>query len=260
MSEQKFLKTACEHCGENIEFPAEGLGMAVPCPHCQKRTRLNLPGSSAAVASVPPPTIAPASAPSSAPPVASRAPTPPPSAPAAPSTPSVNEETATPKSKIGLLVGVALGVLICAGGGYFGYKKFLSAPESQTAPAAPQTARSKKAIVTNIEPAGSESSAAPAAVKKAKSPQDLKAGAVTLEKAKGGSSLVYGVGDIRNDSDYQRFGVKVELNVFDAAGKNAGKATDYIQVIEPHGSWRFHALILDPKAASAKIASVTEAE
>jgi hypothetical protein len=260
MSEQKFLKTPCEHCGENIEFPADGLGMAVPCPHCQKRTRLNLPGSSAAFASVPSPTIVPASAPSSALPVPSRSPTPPPAAPAPPSSASANEEPGASKSKTGLLVGVALGILICAAGGYFGYKKVLSQPEGETAIASPKSTKSKKPGATNTEPAGSETSVAPATIKKAKSLQDLKAGAVTLEKSKGGSSLVYGVGDIRNDSDYQRFGVKVELNVFDAAGKNAGKATDYIQVIEPHGSWRFHALILDPKATSAKIASVTEAE
>src|ERR1044071_4736707 len=118
MSEQKFLKTACEHCGENIEFPAEGLGMAVPCPHCQKRTRLSLPGSSAAVESVPPPSAAP-SAPSSVPPVPSRAPAPPPTVPAAPSSASVREDTEAPKSKVGLLVGVALVIVALAAAGYF---------------------------------------------------------------------------------------------------------------------------------------------
>jgi hypothetical protein len=234
--------------------------MLVPCPHCQKRTRLTLPGSASAVASVPPPPNPPAiptaPGPSHAPRDVS------PAAAATPSAPSVpiGEPAAGPKSKGGLLIGIGVALIVLAAGGYLGYKKFLSVPETQADSPTPRTAKSKKPSVTNAEPAGAETAAAPASAKKPKSPQDLKTGAVTLEKSKGGSSLVYGVGDIRNDSEYQRFGVKVELNVFDAAGKNAGKATDYIQVIEPHGSWRFHALILDPKATSAKIAGVSEAE
>jgi hypothetical protein len=29
-------KCSCAHCGQHIEFPAEGVGMTVPCPTCEK--------------------------------------------------------------------------------------------------------------------------------------------------------------------------------------------------------------------------------
>ena len=31
-----FLKCACPHCGQSIEYPAEGTGQTVPCPTCEK--------------------------------------------------------------------------------------------------------------------------------------------------------------------------------------------------------------------------------
>lgn len=41
MSDQKFCLASCQHCGQHIEFPAEGAGMRVPCPHCAVETILN---------------------------------------------------------------------------------------------------------------------------------------------------------------------------------------------------------------------------
>lgn len=32
----QFLKCACPHCGQSIEYPAEGTGQIVPCPTCEK--------------------------------------------------------------------------------------------------------------------------------------------------------------------------------------------------------------------------------
>jgi Zn-dependent protease with chaperone function len=40
MSESGFLLAACHHCGEHIEFPQEGIGTAVCCPHCEQETIL----------------------------------------------------------------------------------------------------------------------------------------------------------------------------------------------------------------------------
>jgi Zn-dependent protease with chaperone function len=40
MSEQRFCRASCEHCGQHIEFPAEGAGMKVACPHCALETVL----------------------------------------------------------------------------------------------------------------------------------------------------------------------------------------------------------------------------
>jgi hypothetical protein len=31
-----FHKCACPHCGQSIEYPADGMGQTVPCPTCEK--------------------------------------------------------------------------------------------------------------------------------------------------------------------------------------------------------------------------------
>jgi hypothetical protein len=90
-----------------------------------------------------------------------------------------------------------------------------------------------------------------------KSHSDLKHGKIGLEKTTG-SSLVYAVGTVTNDSTYQRFGVKVELDLFDKEGTKIGTTQDYKDIIEPRKEWRFHALIPDKKTKSAKITAITE--
>ena len=81
--------------------------------------------------------------------------------------------------------------------------------------------------------------------------------AVQLEKSVG-TSLVYAVGTVKNQTDRKRFGVKVELDIFDAAEQKLATATDYQPVIEPGASWRFKALVLDSKAISAKLSAIKE--
>lgn len=96
--------------------------------------------------------------------------------------------------------------------------------------------------------------------KKPKSPSDLTVGDIQLQKTKG-SSLVYAIGTLKNNSDYQRFGVRLELELYDASGnKLSTKAQDYANVIEPHHDWQFRALVVDSKATSAKVGSVKEDE
>lgn len=85
----------------------------------------------------------------------------------------------------------------------------------------------------------------------------LQAVNVTLEKPEG-SRLIYATGTIRNQSDRQRFGVKVELDLFDGQGAKLGSATDYVQVIEPRKESRFRALVTEPKAASLKVTAILE--
>ena len=80
-----------------------------------------------------------------------------------------------------------------------------------------------------------------------------------LEKTPG-SSLVYVTGTIQNDTERQRFGVKVEFSLFDTNDDAIGTATDYEQVIEPHGAWRFKAMVIESKAVSAKFLSIIEAQ
>ncbi len=85
----------------------------------------------------------------------------------------------------------------------------------------------------------------------------LKPGPVTIEKSPK-SRLIYAVATIRNDTDKQRFGVKVTLDILDAQGEKLGTTTDYAQFIDAHKEWTFRALVAFPKAAAAKVASITE--
>ena len=85
----------------------------------------------------------------------------------------------------------------------------------------------------------------------------LMAEEITMEKAADGR-LVYAVGKLRNESDHQRFGVKVELEVFDAGSNKIGAATDYTQSIDPGKVWKFRALVTARAAATAKLAAVKE--
>jgi hypothetical protein len=89
------------------------------------------------------------------------------------------------------------------------------------------------------------------------SSNELSASSVTLEKT-AGSSLVYAVGTLRNSSSRQRFGIKVELELADATGQKVGTASDYRSLLEPGAQWQFKALVVQPKAASAKVSSIYE--
>lgn len=85
----------------------------------------------------------------------------------------------------------------------------------------------------------------------------LSASAISLQKAPG-TSLVYAVGTLKNSSNRQRFGVKVELELTDTNGAKVGIASDYRQVLEPGSEWQFKALVVDSKATTAKLTSIKE--
>lgn len=82
-------------------------------------------------------------------------------------------------------------------------------------------------------------------------------GQVTIEKT-AGTSLRHAVGTLTNTSDRQRFGVKIELDLFDDNGQKIDATKDYQPVIEPKGEWKFHAPVMTAKATTAKPTSVTE--
>ena len=107
--------------------------------------------------------------------------------------------------------------------------------------------------------ASTNTAAVPAEAPRPKSPDDLKLlGAVSVEKAKG-SRLSYAMGTLKNDSEHQRYGVKVEVELFDSAGnKLSATANDYVQMLEPRKEWKFRALVLEPKAVSAKVLAIKE--
>lgn len=148
------------------------------------------------------------------------------------------------------LLWVASGVIILAVVGVGGLLLSRSKPSAP----APDQATSKPTTPAVVVP---EPKPVAAAALAPKSLEDLKVGTIILEKARSGS-VVYAVGVLKNDSDQQRFGVKVEIELTDAKGQRAGKTTDYTQVIEPRKEWRFRALVLETKALSARLAFVTE--
>ncbi|MBW8865255.1 MAG: hypothetical protein JF609_10115 [Verrucomicrobia bacterium] len=81
--------------------------------------------------------------------------------------------------------------------------------------------------------------------------------AIKLEKTPG-SSLVYVTGLVRNLSDKQRYGVKVELGLADTNDRPLGKASDYHQILGAKSDWHFKALVLDSKTTSAHLNGVVE--
>lgn len=100
---------------------------------------------------------------------------------------------------------------------------------------------------------------APAVGEETNSPASdgLTASTVSLEKTPG-SSLVYAVGTLKNTTSRRRFGVKVELELSDAAGQKLGTASDYRQVLDPGAQWQFKALVMESKTAAASIAAIKE--
>jgi len=85
----------------------------------------------------------------------------------------------------------------------------------------------------------------------------LNPGDVSLQKIEG-SHLVYAIGVVHNETDKQRFGVKIELDLINASGEKIGTAKDYVQYIEPKKDWHFRALVTETSAMNAKVASITE--
>lgn len=87
--------------------------------------------------------------------------------------------------------------------------------------------------------------------------QHFEVSSVTLESMPG-SKVVYAQGAITNTASQQRFGVKVELDLFDAQGQRVGTASDYVKTVEPKATWKFNALVVGKNVASAKITAIKE--
>ncbi len=204
----RYRKCACKHCGGHIEFPAEGAGRTIPCPHCNWPTELI---DDTQVAASP---------------------------------------AGRPRNKFAVPAAVLMIVMAAGAGVFFYMTRLRNIPAPPVAPGNGQPAVAAPAPHSN----------APVAVAP-KPPPDawhgLMAGPIVLEKA-GDGNLVYAVGKLRNASDHQRFGVKVELDVFNADRKKVGTATDYTPSIDPGKEWKFRAMVVDRSAKSAKLKSVKE--
>lgn len=91
--------------------------------------------------------------------------------------------------------------------------------------------------------------------------QEFQVSPVTLDQGAGrGSSLRYATGTVINPTKRQRFGVKVELELFDEAGNKLGGASDYQKVLEPNAEWKFRALIVDKRTSTVKVTAIKESQ
>src|SRR5580693_8987084 len=77
---EAFLKGECPHCGQSIEYPAEGTGQTVPCPTCDEAFVLQPkpvePPPVPKVSAPPPPPLPPPAPVQSQPPAPAQVPVP----------------------------------------------------------------------------------------------------------------------------------------------------------------------------------------
>ena len=151
---------------------------------------------------------------------------------------------AQPKRRFPVLLSLALLILVVAATDAAFYW------DKKTAPHPPVSTRAMAPTPTNSEMTNG-SSGTPEANDR------LQAGPVTLQKTDG-SALVHVVGTVKNNSDRQRFGVKIELDLLDAQDNKIGTASDYLAVLEPHQDWQFRALLTQPKAVKVRVARIEE--
>jgi hypothetical protein len=201
MAAPTFLKCDCSHCGGHIEFPADGIGNTIPCPHCGADTELTLPAPDIAL-------------------------------------PGYSSSLKWAMAGLIILVLGVLGV-------------FIALNLAQRILRNPPTIEGVK---QRSEPAGLPAS--PESQWLVHS-NHFTSSKVTIE-AQPGSTLVYALGTLKNQIETQRFGVTVELDLFDATGRKIGTAQDYREIIEGRGEWKFRALLVIPNVAAAQVRSIRD--
>ncbi len=213
MQQNSYLKCPCQKCGAHIEFPAQGLGQLIVCPHCNQNTNLIL----------------------------------------AARTPAENSVSKNLKSRqrmvlislgcLGLVAALAVGIFAARKNSLTPPEIVATQPETEPIPMAPVKIKSPKPAKKTFAPAVQIN--------------DFEAVHVALEKTTN-SRLIFATGTIRNKTERQRFGVKVELELFDAQETKIGLATDYVPVIEPGKEWKVRALVTERDATRANVISITE--
>ena len=200
MPGQKFLKCRCAHCGGSIEFPPDGVGVTIPCPHCGSDTELTL---------------------------------------AAPEPASQQSSRSLKWALAGIIILIAGVVGILAALNIA--RKLL--PKPRTTPGLSRPSSVRGSTPTTFAPPFRTN--------------DFTASRVRIE-TNPSSNLAYAVGVIKNELDAQRFGITVEIDVFDQSGAKIGTARDYRDVMEAGGDWSFRALLLKGAAGSARVSSIRE--
>ncbi|MFM1769045.1 MAG: hypothetical protein RJA22_1574 [Verrucomicrobiota bacterium] len=233
MSETGYLKCPCRVCGGNIEFPAQGIGRTVSCPHCGEKTLLGRASAGGGTSFTPRPAAAPETQASVS---------------------EAGQSAPAGRSKVVPILAAILGLGAAAAGIWWWLQRETPTPP----PSQPASLSGKMAALEGSQapPTAAVSPKTPGPARP-KSLEDLKAGPVTLDKARSGN-LIYATGTLRNDSDHARYGVRIEIGLTDANGRSLRNATDYKDVLEPRQEWRFRALVLESKATAAKVSSITE--
>ena len=195
---EKYFKCTCAHCGGHLEYPAEGVGQTIPCPHCHQPTELILE---------------------------------------LPEMASVHSGRSLKWMVAGiviLLIGI-VGVV----GAFSVARHYREKVQTRRAVAAPIPRAPRPAPVASQ--VLNEFSISPVALQK--SP---------------GSTIFHATGRLENKTDRSRFGVTVEIDLFDASGNKVGSAKDYVPVLEPRAFSNFRALLLKGDAASARVVNIRE--
>lgn len=197
---ETFFKCTCVHCGGHLEYPAEGVGQTIPCPHCAQPTELTfeMPEISSAHSG---------------------------------------------RSLKWAVAGIVILIIGIAGvvGAFSMARHFREKALARQASARPVTRVPKQSPVA-IPP---------------QIINDFSISPVVIEKSRG-STILHATGSLENKSARPRFGVTVEIDLFDASGTQVGSAKDYAPIVEPKAPWPFRALLVKSGVASARVVNVRE--
>jgi hypothetical protein len=75
---------------------------------------------------------------------------------------------------------------------------------------------------------------------------------------KEGSRLIYVLARVLNEASERRYGVRVEFELRDGAGKAVATATDYIETLDPNEDTQVKALVVDREAQIAVVRGISE--
>lgn len=65
------------------------------------------------------------------------------------------------------------------------------------------------------------------------------------------------VGTIVNNSDHTYGYAQIEINLYDSSGAQVGSAMDNINNLEPHGRWKFSAVVFNQNTATYKVKGIS---
>ena len=184
MTAKTFCKSACRHCGGNIEYPIEAAGMSIPCPHCQESTVLPVDSKGLSL-------------------------------------------------RRGLWLTAM--VLLLGGAGWGGFALFSRW----------HSASAHSPLIPDPPPADLQRL------------EQLAFWDFAIEQ-KEGSSITHAVARVVNESQRTRYGIEVQLELFDELGQPAGAAKDYLESLEPGQDSHIRALVVRRGASSARVLQITE--